>query len=93
MACRSPCGTCAPRSRRYPFAQDRVQGRAVGVQGRHLYHGGYGPRAPFHSSDTNPFGSFYGVEPAEGGSQVVFVADDTPSAPVEFIGANVLFCD
>jgi putative cell wall-binding protein len=53
----------------------------------------YGERATYHSADSNPFGSFWSVEPAEGGDIVFFVTDDHPSAPVEFIGGNVLFCD
>lgn len=53
----------------------------------------YGERATFASSDTNPFGSFWTVEPAEGGDQVVFVDGDDPSDPVVMIGGNVLFCE
>lgn len=53
----------------------------------------YGTHATFFSSASNPFGSFWEVEPAEGGRQVIFVEDDSPGAGVESIGANLLFCE
>jgi hypothetical protein len=52
----------------------------------------YGSRARFFPSDSNPFGSFWSVEPAEGGTLVIFVEDDSAAAPVDYIGANMQFC-